>query len=1462
MKKKKGRYVLLAGCLLTSAFAAGAMVACKEPTPNPNPNPDPIVTEKDVTITIKYVYEDGSQAAESVTKTVKEGSKFEFESPKVDGFVADKATVSGTASENATFVVTYTKRESSDIEVEDVVVEGDIAEAYKVPALAYALEKGVSFSFLAGGTNADDSWGSLVNAGGYVLTYGNLDSWTVDQHNCYPAISSFGGVWDILLYEGESYLTVSVDKTGIRFYKDGALVLAYAPTDRMNGTPSKTVADFIDGFLGAVQENGATVGEKLYSMKDIRVTASMNDGEALLSYLDYMGKTSYLVNIVHVDAEGKEVAPTQQKIFEIGAGEVTFEALDLLGYRAQAEKIVQTIEGNCEIKFVYDKVNVYSVSIDYVYEDGSKAAEPSVYSVNEGEPVEFNAPCIYGYKPDVEVISSESVNEDLAYTITYREDETQRAIDAIYGSVAKGTHIDATEEITKDTGLFVSFTLAGAQKENGWGSLLNAGGYKITYGNLDAWPERPFNLYPDASRFGGNNATLKNKEEAKYLINITESGIVIYKNGTIALKYVANEPLRSFPEYGGYMTVGEFIDAFLSAVETDGFTFAEVAYEMSDLKYGPGLTEAQCVQFGSDEAGIESYRLVIHYVDGEGNPIYADYDKQIKKGHQIHIVYPDSEDSGYIPREISGDFEITQDIEYTVVYDAAPVYTITVKEYLGGELIGTKTKRITKGRTYEFPVDVKVGYTVDRDTISGTVTGDETFEVHYTEDRYQLATEIIEGAFTTRTFAASNEITAETGMSISFFMNDTLGVSDWSSLVEAAGFKIALGNLDPFPTVLFNAWPALTAFGGANWNAMLTGVEAYYTVNVTQDSIDFYKNGVVLIRYDKDDNMNALEGGSMKVGNFIDRFLSGVENSGARVNLNGTMTDLRYGVGMTENEVLMTYYRAIGQDAYTISVVTKVDGVVESKSEYILADGASYSYDFTARPGYALSATNISGTATEDKEIVVDYTLEHYTVTIRYEDSDGNQLFDDVVLTDLVYGDLYSQASPEHATLTPDLPTVEGTATETKVITVTYYTAPNAFKAYLDGNLYKEEDLVPGADLGLPVCPDAGYEYKWYTDSSKTTEFTADRMPDADTTIYGFKTAIEYTATFVADGQTVQAIDFTVETMGSVVAPTVPARGDNVVGAWEEYTLGTANITVNAIYKVQLNQTIATSVINGFNVWTGTENFEVPKGNYEANVSFDFTSNTGLAQGWDTWGLQVGHWVLRGDKYSWWGENNSGITNIYTDISGTFINPAQGHAEIRIVRIGTETTVTITVTSDTDSYTYKAVNDVGDGLLGIGFGGEDVTLTNYTRTVSYDANKDLSAYTPSCYSVNVGAGDFTMKYKFHQVSSISGNLYYKSWCVTISPEWILRSDYYSNEGNAGTVYGPYVNWEDYVSVYRDATVEVTISRVGDVISVTATATGANGMTIEYSATKTLNANAMTISLGAEGCTLDMLAIEQ
>ena len=160
----------------------------------------------------------------------------------------------------------------------------------------------------------------------------------------------------------------------------------------------------------------------------------------------------------------------------------------------------------------------------------------------------------------------------------------------------------ADPAITAETGLSVSFTLANsAGNSNDWSSLINAGGYIITYGNLDPWNNTGSELagmhcYPGLTAFGGANATaLLVTDPIDVLVNITKDRIEFYKDGVPIIRYVRSDPMNDNSK-----TVGDFIDAFLAEVEKNGFTFAEVAYDITNVVVGP----AQKIEQNNDNGRV------------------------------------------------------------------------------------------------------------------------------------------------------------------------------------------------------------------------------------------------------------------------------------------------------------------------------------------------------------------------------------------------------------------------------------------------------------------------------------------------------------------------------------------------------------------------------------------------------------------------------------------------------------------------------------------------------------------------------------------------------------------------------------------------------------------------------------------------------------------------------------------
>ena len=101
-------------------------------------------------------------------------------------------------------------------------------------------------------------------------------------------------------------------------------------------------------------------------------------------------------------------------------------------------------------------------------------------------------------------------------------------------------------------------------------------------------------------------------------------------------------------------------------------------------------------------------------------------------------------------------------------------------------------------------------------------------------------------------------------------------------------------------------------------------------------------------------------------------------------------------------------------------------------------------------------------------------------------------------------------------------------------------------------------------------------------------------LTTGDLTVNAVYTLTEYTITFIADGKTVGKVGYTIED-DAVTEPQVPYKG-NCIGTWEDYTLSGGDLTVNAVYITTMD--FALTADNSFYVvlrYNGNETeVEVP----------------------------------------------------------------------------------------------------------------------------------------------------------------------------------------------------------------------------------------------------------------------------
>lgn len=121
----------------------------------------------------------------------------------------------------------------------------------------------------------------------------------------------------------------------------------------------------------------------------------------------------------------------------------------------------------------------------------------------------------------------------------------------------------------------------------------------------------------------------------------------------------------------------------------------------------------------------------------------------------------------------------------------------------------------------------------------------------------------------------------------------------------------------------------------------------------------------------------------------------------------------------------------------------------------------------------------------------------------------------------------------------------------------------------VDGKVYKTEEFTAMQEsIYEPDVPEKpGYTGAW----------APYILNEQDLTIEAIYTPIEYTATFIADGKTVKEIPFTVETV-IFALPSVPEK-EGHAGKWESFAFNYEDLTIHAVYTP--NTYTATVIADG-----------------------------------------------------------------------------------------------------------------------------------------------------------------------------------------------------------------------------------------------------------------------------------------
>ncbi len=145
----------------------------------------------------------------------------------------------------------------------------------------------------------------------------------------------------------------------------------------------------------------------------------------------YETLTEYTVNVKYLYEDGTEAAPDYTETLPIGS---SYEIIspEIEGYDPDITKIVGTIkDSNIEYVVYYkptpeippipEEKPKHTVTIKYIYEDGTEAAESYIEELEEGSDYSVISPNIDGYEPDHSRVEGAVIDKDIEHIVIYHK---------------------------------------------------------------------------------------------------------------------------------------------------------------------------------------------------------------------------------------------------------------------------------------------------------------------------------------------------------------------------------------------------------------------------------------------------------------------------------------------------------------------------------------------------------------------------------------------------------------------------------------------------------------------------------------------------------------------------------------------------------------------------------------------------------------------------------------------------------------------------------------------------------------------------------------------------------------------------------------------------------------------------------------------------------------------------------
>ena len=950
------------------------------------------------------------------------------------------------------------------------------------------------------------------------------------------------------------------------------------------------------GFKAVVITNSG----KAFALNNGRFTIVGGQNYDILIQRD---REQYTFTVKYVMSDGSTAPAAVTKTLRFGqSGSVTSPVVT--GYTPdRTVATVDAITESTEVTVTYT-LDKHNVTVHYVYENGTKAADDKTLTVEYGKTYSIDSPKITGYTADQAIVSGKMGTGDITVTVKYTVNSHKLTV--IY-KYSENEHPETKQEYTFKYGEKYNYSVPTVEGFTASQSTVDG-----TMGDGDVTVTVTYTIITFTVTFKDWDGRLLKEENVKWNANATapadpsRDGYTfkgwdkafsnIKANTEVTALYDINTYTLSFDANGG-SAVSDIKQAYATAVTAPsttrtGYTF--VKWTGDDGSEVPSIMPARNINFTASWTA-NKYTIAFDANNGTGT---------------------------------------TASVNAT--YDADAVLTANGFTRTGFSFAGWNTAKDGSGTAYADKATVRnlasengakatlyAQWTANSYTVTYRVDGNETAKQTYKYGETIKA--IADPVKTGYTFMGWKETLPAAMPANDITVDAIFEVNTYTLTYTVDGafyksFEVKYGE-----AITATAEPAKTGYTFSGWNGVpstmpANDVTVTGTFTVNSYKLTFMSDGKVYDEktYDFGADITAP----------AEPTKTGYTFAGWDKEIPATMP--------AENTVITAKWNV---NKYTITFDT--DGGTD-----IPAITQDYCTDVTApvnptKTGYTFAGWTPEVPSTipaENITVKAQWSINSYTLTVKYVYEDGTEA-ENTHTESVVYGAAYSVASPEKEGFTPDTAAVSGTMPADNVtVTVTYKT--NAYTATFDADNGSEAEIRSfkyGEKVVAPAAPaKEGYTFAGWTpeipetmpakdlsfkavwtangDTKVTVNYYTEKLDgsgyDIETVVAAGTTGSEFTA------EIKDITGFTFKADGSVTSGTVAADGSLVLSVYYTRNSYTLSYTVDGkahtslIYKVGETVTAAAAPEKPGYTFSGWQGVPETMPANDVEVSGTFTANT------------------------------------------------------------------------------------------------------------------------------------------------------------------------------------------------------------------------------------------------------------